>query len=84
MKYHKNHFSVISNIYRTVVNKLVFFTAAMIIMPLTTFFFVQYLSSSNSILSGGLAALVANIVLIGYVVAAYVEEIPSKEQKKEQ
>lgn len=84
MKYYSTISMWFSNIYRTVVNKLVFFTAAMIIMPLTTFFFIQYLSSNNSILSGGLAALVANIVLIGYVVAAYVEEIPSKEQKKEQ
>lgn len=52
----------------------------MIIFPLSTFFIVQWLFNYNSILSGGAAALVANMVLIGYVVAAFTEDTRTAEE----
>ncbi|OBA13576.1 uncharacterized protein OGAPODRAFT_95737 [Ogataea polymorpha] len=67
-----------------VIKKLIICTALMIIAPLFTFF-VSRAVFSNSIVSGGLAALVANIVLIGYVIVAFNEDIDkdSKEKKEE-
>ncbi|KAH3663425.1 hypothetical protein WICMUC_005951 [Wickerhamomyces mucosus] len=59
---------------RTVVQKLVLFTALMVFAPLITFFLTQYVSGS-SIISGGLAAAVANIVLVGYIVVAFNEDV---------
>ncbi|ODV82384.1 uncharacterized protein CANTADRAFT_24920 [Suhomyces tanzawaensis NRRL Y-17324] len=55
----------------------------MIVAPITTFFVVQYISGNNAIISGGIAALVANVVLIGYVVAAFTEQTSSEEVLEE-
>lgn len=60
-----------------------FFTGGMITFPIITFFVCQYLFNNNAILSGGLAALVANVVLIGYVVAAFTEDVRTEEEKAE-
>ncbi|ODQ63337.1 vacuolar ATPase assembly integral membrane protein VMA21 [Nadsonia fulvescens var. elongata DSM 6958] len=59
---------------RSVVQKLVIFTAGMIITPILSFFLTQYLFNASSIVSGGIAAFVANLVLIGYIVVAFMEE----------
>ncbi|SCV04324.1 LAME_0H17546g1_1 [Lachancea meyersii CBS 8951] len=58
---------------REVIQKLMFFTAAMVIIPVLSFFLVQQVTS-NTLVSGGLAALAANLVLIAYVVMAFSED----------
>lgn len=71
---------------RRVVQTLAFFTAAMIVLPLLSFFALRHFKF-NSLLCGGVAAGVANIVLIAYVaVAIFEKEDPAvtalKEKKK--
>lgn len=64
-----------------VLKKLIFFTAMMILAPLVSFFVSQAVFES-SIISGGIAAVVANIVLIGYVYVAFNEDIDSTINKE--
>lgn len=60
----------------------------MIIFPIVTFFLCQYLFNNNALISGGVAALMANVVLIGYVIVAFMEDTRTpqeieQESKKE-
>ncbi|PSK40874.1 hypothetical protein C7M61_000538 [Candidozyma pseudohaemuli] len=58
------------------------FTAAMVFLPLVTFFTVQYLFSGNPLVSGGSAAVAANGVLIAYIVVAFSEDTSDESSEK--
>lgn len=62
--------------------KLLIFTAAMVFLPLITFFTVQYLISGNPLVSGGSAAVAANAVLIAYIVVAFTEDTSEDSSEK--
>lgn len=72
-----------ADIPRSVVVKLLLTTVLMILLPLVTFFGSQ-LYIKNSIVNGGLAALAANIVLIGYCVMAFTEKSEDDIKKKKE
>lgn len=61
------------------------FTVAMVFFPLFTFFACQYFFESP-LVSGGSAAVAANIVLIAYIVMAFAEDsvVTEAESKKDQ
>ncbi|KAK8164148.1 VMA21-like domain-containing protein [Phyllosticta citrichinensis] len=72
----------------SVIVKLLGFTLAMIALPIGSYFLtVNTIFRGNSTLAGGLAAVMANVVLIAYVVVAFKEdqterlEAESKEKK---
>ncbi|CDS01844.1 related to VMA21-ATPase assembly integral membrane protein [Sporisorium scitamineum] len=75
---------------RGVYYKLAFFSVALFAAPITAYYFAKdrYLDG-NATYAGGLAALVANLVLAAYVVAAFMEDDsdvapqPRRETEKE-
>lgn len=61
------------------------FTFAMITLPIGTYFFtVNFVFGGNATYAGGLAALMANVVLIAYVVMAFRDDQEEQQELAEQ
>ncbi|KAF8469561.1 hypothetical protein BDZ91DRAFT_720469 [Kalaharituber pfeilii] len=68
---------------RSVIVKLALFTCAMIIAPLGSYYLsLNTIFSGNNTFAGATAAVVANIVLVGYIITALREDDASSESKK--
>ncbi|KAK4659371.1 vacuolar ATPase assembly integral membrane protein vma21 [Podospora pseudocomata] len=69
-----------------VIFKLLAFTLAMMVVPIGSYFAtVNTLFKGNSTYAGGLAAIMANVVLIGYVLVAMAEDQSDRlEEEKKQ
>ncbi|SPN96728.1 related to Vacuolar ATPase assembly integral membrane protein VMA21 [Cephalotrichum gorgonifer] len=66
-----------------VILKLLFFTLAMVILPVGSYFTsIKYLFNGNSTYSAILAAVVTNIVLVAYLLQAYSDDL-SEQAKTE-
>ncbi|KEF59845.1 uncharacterized protein A1O9_04693 [Exophiala aquamarina CBS 119918] len=66
-----------------VIYKLLFFTAAMVCVPLGSYFFtLSFVFRGNASYAGGFAAVMANVVLIGYIIAAVKEDQSDKIEEK--
>ncbi|KAK3942709.1 vacuolar ATPase assembly integral membrane protein VMA21 [Diplogelasinospora grovesii] len=66
-----------------VIMKLLAFTLAMLVLPIGSYFFtVDRVFNGNSTFAGALAAIMANVVLIGYIVVAMAEDKSDQEQEK--
>lgn len=67
----------------SVIQTLLGFTAAMVILPIGSYFVtVNTIFRGNSTFAGGLAALVANVVLIGYVIVAWKDDQEDQRERK--
>ncbi|TEA21233.1 Vacuolar ATPase assembly integral membrane protein VMA21 [Colletotrichum sidae] len=68
-----------------VIVKLLGFTLAMIVMPIGTYFAtVDFVFKGNATFAGGLAAVVANVVLITYVIVAMNEDQSEQHDKSKE
>jgi len=68
---------------KDVIYKLAFFSLAMICVPIGSYFVtVNTVFRGNSTYAGALAAVLANVVLIGYVIVAMNEDQGEQEAKK--
>ncbi|KAK3719067.1 vacuolar ATPase assembly integral membrane protein vma21 [Vermiconidia calcicola] len=64
----------------SVIAKLLAFTAAMIVAPLSSYFLsINKLFGGNSTYAGAFAAFIANMVLIGYVIVAFRDDQQERE-----
>lgn len=58
-----------------VIRTLLAFTAAMVIVPIGSYFVtVNLVFRGNSTFAGGFAALMANVVLVGYIIVAWKDD----------
>ncbi|KAH7076938.1 vacuolar ATPase assembly integral membrane protein VMA21 [Paraphoma chrysanthemicola] len=68
----------------SVIWKLMSFTLAMVTLPIGTYFFtVKYVFNGNATYAGGLAALMANVVLIAYVIMAFKDDQAEQAEEAE-
>ncbi|CCK68546.1 Vma21p KNAG_0B00990 [Huiozyma naganishii CBS 8797] len=70
-----------ADVPQSVIRKLMGFTIAMVFLPLLTFFVVRYFVQ-NTIVSGGLAAAMANVVLVAYIIVAFNEDTSNEKEAK--
>ncbi|KAI4728488.1 hypothetical protein E4T49_03786 [Aureobasidium sp. EXF-10728] len=67
-----------------VIVKLLLFSFAMIILPISSYFLtLNTLYSGNSTFAGATAAIIANVVLIGYVIVAMREDAGERAEAEE-
>jgi len=68
-----------------VVRKLIIVTVAILVLPVATFFLLRW-AGFGAIGSGGGAAAVAQLLLIGYIIVALLEKDPREQllEKKQQ
>lgn len=65
-----------------VIKTLLAFTAAMIVVPIGSYFLtVNLVFRGNSTFAGGFAALMANVVLIGYIIVAWMDDQEDQREK---
>ncbi|KAF1948807.1 hypothetical protein CC80DRAFT_296780 [Byssothecium circinans] len=68
----------------SVIWTLLYFTFAMVTLPLGSYFFsVRYVFNGNTTYAGALAALMANVVLITYVVLAFKDDQAEQQEEQE-
>ncbi|RPB19856.1 hypothetical protein L211DRAFT_842269 [Terfezia boudieri ATCC MYA-4762] len=74
----------IPQISKSVISKLLAYTIAMIVAPLSAYYLtLNHIYNGNNTFAGATAAVVANIVLIAYVIEALREDdADNKEGKK--
>lgn len=66
----------------SVIRTLLAFTAAMVVVPIGSYFLtVNTIFKNNTTFAGGFAALMANVVLIGYILVAYMEDQDDQKAK---
>ena len=65
----------------SVIAKLLFFTVALVTVPLGSYFLtVKTIFKGNSTYAGALAAIMANVVLVGYLIVAIQEDQSDQKQ----
>ena len=66
----------------SVIKTLLGFTAGMVIIPIGSYFVtVNTIFRGNSTFAGGFAALMANVVLVGYIIVAWREDQEDQKEK---
>ncbi|WFD43937.1 hypothetical protein MPSI1_002602 [Malassezia psittaci] len=68
---------------RGVYFKLAFFTVALFVLPIASYYYAKdrYLNG-DAVYAGGLAAIVANLVLAGYIIVACLEDDGTRAKAK--
>ncbi|CAK7214752.1 vacuolar ATPase assembly integral membrane protein vma21 [Sporothrix bragantina] len=80
--------SIAPAVPKSVIFKLLGFTFTMIVAPIGSYFAtVDFLFKGNSTYAGALAAIIANVVLVAYVIVAFYEDqsdqLAEKDSKKD-